>query len=175
MSDGGSSEGRQLAARTRVSRVSRAIKPAIETRSYVAFLLRERSQVREFGSRTHLLATGLWPPGMTLDAQLTAFLSQQVQPWATDLSSRLAPVLENGWLYLTPPAVQPRCASVETVQPAFSVRSRGPQPSGQKPHRQAQAHREPLPDAAVQRGETSGSFSPRCASTTRNSRKDRQR
>jgi hypothetical protein len=39
---------------------------------------------------------------MTLDAQLTAFLSQQVQTWATDLSCRLTPVLENGWLYLTP-------------------------------------------------------------------------
>ena len=102
MSDRGSSEGRYLAARTHVSRVSRAIKPVIETRSYVAFLLRERSRVREFGSRTHVLAAGLWPPGVTLDAQLTAFLSQQVQPWATDLSSRLAPVLENGWLYLTP-------------------------------------------------------------------------
>ena len=102
MSDSGSSEGRYLAARTHVSRVSRAIKPAIETRSYVAYLLRERGKVREFGSRTHVLAAGLWPPGMTLDAQLTAFLSREVQPWAGELSSRLAPVLENGWLYLTP-------------------------------------------------------------------------
>jgi hypothetical protein len=102
VSDRESSEGKYLAARSHVSRVSRAIKAPVETKSFIAFLLRERSRVRDFGARTHVLSAGLWPPGITLDPHLTAFLSQQVQPWAAELSGRLAPVLENGWLYLTP-------------------------------------------------------------------------
>jgi hypothetical protein len=102
MPDRGSPEGKNLAARAHVSRVSRAIKPAIETKSFIAFLLRERSRVREFGARTHVLAAGLWPPGIALDPNLIAFLAQQVQPWAGELAARLVPLLENGWLYLTP-------------------------------------------------------------------------
>ncbi len=102
MSDSGSPDGKNLTARAQVSHVSRAIKPAIETRSYLAFLFREYSRVREFGQRTHVLAAGVWPPGMTLDMMLTAFLVQQVQDWAGELARRLAPVLESGWIYLTP-------------------------------------------------------------------------
>jgi len=102
VSDSGSPSVKNLAARAQVSRISRTIKPAIETRSYIAYLFREYSRVREFGDRTHVLAAGVWPPGITLDMQLTAFLVQQVQVWAGELTGRLAPVLESGWIYLTP-------------------------------------------------------------------------
>ncbi|MGA2762279.1 MAG: hypothetical protein ABSG17_02835 [Spirochaetia bacterium] len=104
MSDHGSpaESGRNPEARGHLSRVSRAIKPAIETRSYIAYLFREYVRVREFGRRTHVLLAGVWPPGVTLDPELTAFLVRQVQGWAADLSPRLKPVLDNGWLHLTP-------------------------------------------------------------------------
>jgi hypothetical protein len=58
--------------------------------------------VREFGRRTHVLEAGLLPPGVRLDQELTGFLVRQVQGWAIDLSRRLAPVLETGWIHLTP-------------------------------------------------------------------------
>ena len=89
------------AAHERLGRISRTIKPPIQGASYISFLFRERGKIREFGRRTHVLETGVWPPGLSMSPHLTGFLTRDVAAWAAELSSRLAPVLEQGWLHLT--------------------------------------------------------------------------
>ena len=89
-------------SRGRVSRMSRAVKLPLQRLSYFAFLFKELARVREFGRRSHVLEARLLPPGIRMDPHLTAFLVKEVQPSAAELSHLLAPVIEHGWLSLTP-------------------------------------------------------------------------
>ena len=90
------------AARGQISRFSRLVKQPIQGCSYFTFLLREYGRVRQFGRRTHVLDTIIWPPGIRLDHNLPSFLVKQVQAWATELSPRLKRVTDHGWVHLTP-------------------------------------------------------------------------
>jgi hypothetical protein len=90
------------AARGQISRFSRLVKQPIQGHSFFTFLLREYGRVRQFGRRTHVLDTIIWPPGIRLDQNLPSFLVKQVQAWATELSPRLKAVTDHGWVHLTP-------------------------------------------------------------------------
>lgn len=88
--------------RSKVSRISRTIKRPLQRLSHIAFLLREYSRVQQFGRRTHVLEARVLPPGIRMDPRLPGNLVRELQPSAADLSRRLKPFLEHGWLYLTP-------------------------------------------------------------------------
>lgn len=96
---------RQIGAqvpRGKVSRLSRTIKRPLQRLSYPAFLFREYMKVRDFGRRSHVLEAHLLPPGVRVDPHMKTFLVQELHPSAVELSRRLSPVMEHGWLYLTP-------------------------------------------------------------------------
>jgi hypothetical protein len=89
-------------ARNKVSRINRTIKRPLERIPFLAFLFGEFGKVREFGRRSHVLEVRLLPPGIRLDRHLVDFLTNEVKGSAKELSLRLKPVVEHGWLYLTP-------------------------------------------------------------------------
>jgi hypothetical protein len=89
-------------ARSQVSRISRMIKKIIQGCSYFKFIFTEYRRVREFGRRSYVLEARLLPPGIRIDPQLPAFLTREILPTAAELSLRLDPVVEHGWLHLTP-------------------------------------------------------------------------
>jgi len=89
-------------ARDKVSRINRTIKRPLERLPFLAFLFGEFSKVREFGRRSHVLEVSLLPPGVRLDKHLIDFLTSEVKGSAKELSLRLKPIMEHGWLYLTP-------------------------------------------------------------------------
>jgi len=89
-------------SRGHVSRMSRAIKRPLQRLSWLAFLFKELARVREFGRRSHTLQAGIMPPGVRMEQRLTAFFVKELQPSAGELSRLLEPVLEHGWLSLTP-------------------------------------------------------------------------
>ncbi len=89
-------------ARSQVSRISRMIKKTIQSCSYFSFLFTEYRRVRQFGRRSYVLETRLLPPGIRIDPQLPAFLAREILTTAAELSLRLDPVVEHGWLHLTP-------------------------------------------------------------------------
>ena len=96
---------RQIGAqvpRGKVSRLSRTIKSPLQRLSYLSFLFREYMRVRDFGRRSHVLEARVLPPGVRVDPHMRTFLVQELQPSAAELSRRLSPVMEHGWLYLTP-------------------------------------------------------------------------
>ena len=64
-------------------------------------MFRELPRLRAFGRRTHTLLVSWLPPAVRADPALKGFLTQTLQPWAAELSQRLKPVLELGWLHLT--------------------------------------------------------------------------
>jgi len=90
------------AARGQVSRISRMIKKTTQSCSYLTFLFKEYRRVREFGRRSYVLEARFLPPGIRLDPQLPAFLAKEILTTAAELSLRLDPVVEHGWLHLTP-------------------------------------------------------------------------
>lgn len=90
------------AARSQVSRISRMIKKTTQSYSYFTFIFTEYRRVREFGRRSYVLETRFLPPGIRLDSQLPAFLAKEILTTAAELSLRLDPVVEHGWLHLTP-------------------------------------------------------------------------
>jgi hypothetical protein len=90
----GSGERRELA------RALQSVKIPPSPVSYWRYLLRERSKLRAFGRRTHTLLASWLPPGVRLDPRLPRFFEQHFQPWAAELSRRLEPVLDLGWLHL---------------------------------------------------------------------------
>jgi len=77
------------------------IKATPPAASFWAFLFRELPRLRAFGRRTHTLLVTLLPPAARPDPALKGFLTRTLQPWAVELSQRLKPVLELGWLHLT--------------------------------------------------------------------------
>ncbi|MGD0728378.1 MAG: hypothetical protein ABSB63_22950 [Spirochaetia bacterium] len=89
-------------ARSQVSRISRMIKKTTQSCSYFKFIFTEYRRVREFGRRSYVLETRLLPPGIRIDPQLPAFLAKEILTTAAELSLRLNPVVEHGWLHLTP-------------------------------------------------------------------------
>ena len=93
-------EAAEQATRRQVSRVLRNIKLPQAVSPYFAFLFRERRQIREFGRRTHVLETGLLPPGLHASPDIQEFLVRDLQSWAAELSRKLELVTQVGWLYL---------------------------------------------------------------------------
>jgi len=69
--------------------------------SHLAFLFRDYLRVQEFGRKAHVLETRLFPPRVRMDSRLAHFLAKEIQPSAVELSARLRPVMEHGWMYLT--------------------------------------------------------------------------
>ena len=90
------------AARSQISRISRIIKKTTPSCSYFKFLFSEYRRVREFGRRSYVLEARFLPPGIRLDPQLPAFLAKEIITTAAELALRLDPVMEHGWLHLTP-------------------------------------------------------------------------
>ncbi len=90
------------AARSQVSRISRMIKKPTQSCSFFTFLFTEYRRVREFGRRSYVLEARFLPPGIRLDPQLPVFLAKEILTTAAELSLRLDPVVEHGWLHLTP-------------------------------------------------------------------------
>jgi hypothetical protein len=88
----GAERGRQSARR---------IKSSPPAASFWAFMFRELPRLRAFGRRTHTLLASWLPPTVRADPALKGFLTQTLQPWAAELTQRLKPVLELGWLHLT--------------------------------------------------------------------------
>jgi hypothetical protein len=82
--------------------MSRAVKRPLQRLSYFAFLFKELSRIRGFGRSSHVLEARLIPPGIRMDPRLKTFFLKEVQPAAVELARQLAPVLEHGWLFLTP-------------------------------------------------------------------------
>jgi hypothetical protein len=80
---------------------ARRIKLTPAAASFWTFLFRELPRLRAFGRRTHTLLASWFPPAVQADPALKGFLTQTLQPWAAELSQRLKPVLELGWLHLT--------------------------------------------------------------------------
>ena len=89
-------------ARGQVSRISRMIKKPIQSCSFFKYIFTEYRRVREFGRKTYVLEARLLPPGIRLDPHLPAFLAKEILTTAAELSLRLDPVVEHGWLHLTP-------------------------------------------------------------------------
>ncbi len=90
------------AARSQVSRISRMIKKTTTSCSFFTFIFTEYRRVKEFGRRSYVLEARFLPPGIRLDPQLPAFLAKEILTSAAELSLRLDPVVEHGWLHLTP-------------------------------------------------------------------------
>jgi hypothetical protein len=87
--------------RRELARALQAVKIQPAAVTYWQYLLRERSRIRAFGRRTHTLLASWFPPGVRVDPQLAEFFGQRLQPWASELTRRLQPVLDLGWLHLT--------------------------------------------------------------------------
>ena len=83
------------------TRAAQAVKLTPPAASFWAFAFRELPRIRAFGRRTHPLLASWLPPAVRADPALKGFLAQSLQPWAAELSQRLKPVLELGWLHLT--------------------------------------------------------------------------
>jgi hypothetical protein len=90
------------AVRRQSARIRDAVKAPQKSNSYLAYMLRERGSVREFGRKTHVLEPKLLPPGIRINPELRDFFVRYVQNWSAELSSRLNLVAEHGWLHLTP-------------------------------------------------------------------------
>jgi len=91
----------EQATRQQVSRVLHSIKLPRPRVSYLAYLFRERGRLRQFGRKTHVLETPLFPPGVRANPDLQGFFIKHLQSWAGELSPKLALVNEVGWLYLS--------------------------------------------------------------------------
>jgi hypothetical protein len=78
------------------------IKKTIQSFSFFTFIFKEYRRVREFGRRSYVLEARLLPPGIKIDPHLPVFLAKEILTTAAALSLRLAPVVEHGWLHLTP-------------------------------------------------------------------------
>ena len=70
--------------------------------SVFEFLGREFMRVRRFGRRTRLLRVRFVPPGIRMNPEIGRLLAARVAPAGRALSERLAPVMAQGWLRLTP-------------------------------------------------------------------------
>lgn len=88
-------------SRRKISQASRTIKRPQQGLSHLAFLFRDYNRVQEFGRRTHVLEARLFPPRARMDPHLPRFFAKEIQPSAAELSARLRPVMEHGWMYLT--------------------------------------------------------------------------
>ncbi|MBN1837385.1 MAG: hypothetical protein JW820_16140 [Spirochaetales bacterium] len=91
----------EQAGRQQASRVLRSVKVSRPRAGYLRYLLRERRLLQRFGRETHVLEARLLPPGVRPEPALQSFLVRQLQAWAGELSEKLAPVREAGWLYLS--------------------------------------------------------------------------
>lgn len=91
-----------LSSRGYASRMSRTIKRPLQRLSWFAFLFKELPRVREFGRRSHILQGRIIPPGVRMERRVREFFVKELQPSAIELSRLLVPVIEHGWLYLTP-------------------------------------------------------------------------
>ncbi len=90
------------AARRRSAKIRESIKVPQKSAGYLSFLFREMRQIRDFGNKTHVLQTGLFPPGVRINRELQGYLVRYLQSWAAELSSRLKLASDHGWLHLTP-------------------------------------------------------------------------
>jgi len=90
------------AVRRQFARIRNAIKAPQKSTPYLPYLLRERKRLREFGKETHVLETRFLPPGVRVNRELRDFFVRYLQNWAAELSPRLIPITEQGWLHLTP-------------------------------------------------------------------------
>ncbi|MBA7536363.1 hypothetical protein ES705_28626 [subsurface metagenome] len=86
--------------RKRAKKAGVEIKASHNPRSYLFFLFKEYRNVREFGKKTHIFVSVLFPPMVRLNKDLGTFFAKYLQPAAAELLEILNPVLEIGWLYL---------------------------------------------------------------------------
>lgn len=90
------------ASRSGVKRLHCLVKRDIPSQSFFRFIGSDFLRVRRFGRRSYVLDARLLPPGIRMNRLLTDFLSTRVRSLGRDISQRLAPVMEMGWLHLTP-------------------------------------------------------------------------
>jgi len=86
--------------RKRVKKGRVEIKASHNPRSYLSFLFKDYRKVREFGKKTHIFVSVLFPPGVRLNKDLGTLFVKYLQPASAELLEILNPVLENGWLHL---------------------------------------------------------------------------
>ncbi len=86
--------------RKRVKKGRVEIKAFHNPRSYLSFLFKDYRKVREFGKKTHIFVSVLFPPGVRLNKDLGTLFVKYLQPASAELLEILNPVLENGWLHL---------------------------------------------------------------------------
>jgi len=100
--DGIVRKAHQQAGRRWTDRIRDRIKAPKRAIPYLSFLFHEMKRIRDFGSKTHVLSTRIFPPGIRLNRELQIFFVRDLQTWAAELSPRLKLVSEHGWLHLTP-------------------------------------------------------------------------
>jgi hypothetical protein len=69
---------------------------------YLRYMFRERRRIRDFGRKTHVLETPLFPPGIRANRELRNYFVRDLQNWSAEISPRLELITEHGWLHLTP-------------------------------------------------------------------------
>ena len=86
----------------KTARIRNSIKTIPRPIAYFPYLLRQRKRICEFAKNSHVLQTSLLPPGIRINSELRTFFVRSLQQWAAELSPQLRPVMEHGWLHLTP-------------------------------------------------------------------------
>ena len=89
-------------ARNHADRVRLTIKKEIATVSYFRFLFGDFPLVQKFCRGSYVMEARLLPPGMRVDPHLAGFLATKMRALGKQLSQRLMPVVEDGWLHLRP-------------------------------------------------------------------------
>ncbi|MFP4363772.1 MAG: hypothetical protein ACLFR1_07860 [Spirochaetia bacterium] len=77
------------------------IKLPVTAAGFFEYLFKEYKQIKDFGKKSHIYSTRLFPPKVQLNPEVISFLTGYIQKTALDLLPLLEEVHNIGWRHLT--------------------------------------------------------------------------